>query len=92
LKQFRVVSLLEGISFLLILSVTFGFISREYVSPLGATHGILFILYMLLSLSVSHKQGWSTVKWLGVFIASVVPFAFIAVELFLKREIEYTNT
>jgi len=79
-------SLSEGISYLLILSVTLGIISRDYVSLLGAVHGVLFIAYMMLSLNVSHKQNWPVVIWLLVFFASIVPFAFIAVELFLRKE------
>ena len=85
MQIFRVVSVLEGLSYLLILSVSFQFISREYVFPLGVGHGILFLLYMVLSLQVSHKAGWSVVTWLLVFFASLVPFAFIGVELFLRR-------
>jgi integral membrane protein len=67
------------------LSVTLGVISREFVFPLGVVHGVLFIAYMMSSLSVSHKQSWSVVVWLLVFFASIVPFAFIAVEFFLRK-------
>ncbi len=86
MKLFRLVSLSEGISYLLILSVTLGFISRDYVSVLGMAHGVLFMAYMMLSLNVSNKQNWSVVVWLLVFVASLVPFAFIAVEFFLRKE------
>ena len=86
LKLFRLISLSEGISYLLILSVTFGFISRDYVSGLGMAHGILFIAYTMLSLDVRSKQNWSTIVWLLVFLASLIPFSFIVIELFLRRE------
>ena len=86
MKVFRLISLSEGISYLLILSVTLGVISREYVFPLGAAHGFLFIAYMMLSLNVSHRQGWSIAVWLLVFFASIVPFAFVAVELYMRKE------
>lgn len=84
---FRILSVLEGISFLVILSVSAGFISRDYVFALGMGHGILFMLYMILSLAVSHKQKWSVVVWLLVFAAAMVPFAFIAVELFIRKQL-----
>lgn len=84
-RAFRALSVLEGLSYLLILSVTLGLISREYAFPLGVVHGILFLAYLVFSLQLSHKAAWSIVTWLLVFIASVVPFAFIAVELFLRR-------
>ena len=86
LKVFRIASILEGISYLVILSVTAGFISREYVSPLGAAHGGLFILYIYLSLQASHKQGWPILVWLLVFLAAIVPFAFVLVEVYLRKQ------
>jgi len=85
LKAFRFISLLEGISYLLVLSITFGFISRDIVFHLGMAHGVLFMLYMILSLSVSNSQGWSVIKWLALFAASLVPLAFIPVEMILKK-------
>jgi len=88
LKSFRVVSILEGFSYLAILSVTLGFISRDFVSQLGMLHGVLFMLYLFLALSVSNNQKWSLVRFLSLFIASIVPFAFIAVELFLGRQLK----
>jgi len=69
------------------LSVTLGFIGREYVSFIGATHGLLFIVYIMLSLNVCHKQNWSVLVWLLVLFASIVPFAFIVIELFLRKEL-----
>lgn len=87
MKIFRLVSLLEGISYLLILSISLGMISRDYVFYLGSAHGGLFIVYIILSLYASHKRGWSVIVWLLVFMASLVPFAFIAVEFYLRKEI-----
>jgi len=86
LKSFRVVSMLEGFSYLAILSVTLGFVSRDFVSVLGMTHGVLFMLYLFLSLAASNKQQWSFVTLLSLFAASIVPFAFIAVEIFISRQ------
>ncbi len=83
---FRLTSFLEGLSYLLILSVTLGFISRDYVFPLGMGHGVLFVLYLILSFYAAHKKSWSLLIWLGVFLASVIPFGFIAVEWFLRKE------
>lgn len=84
-STFRVISLIEGISYLLILSVTLGWISRDFVYFLGMGHGVLFLLYLLASLLLASKQGWSVLIWLLLLIASVVPFAFIGVEWFLRK-------
>lgn len=86
MKFFRITSVLEGISYLVILSVTLGYISRELVFPLGMAHGVLFMVYMVLSLQVSHKQGWSMITWLLIFFASIIPFAFIPAEVFLRKQ------
>jgi len=83
---FRIVSVIEGLSYLTILSVTLEIISREYVFNIGMFHGVLFMLYLIVSLMVSDKKGWPILTWLALFVASVVPFAFIAVEIFLRKE------
>jgi len=80
------VSVIEGISYLVILSVTLGLMSREYIFPIGITHGVLFLMYLILSLQASHKKSWSVIIWFLIFLASVIPFAFIAVDVFLRKE------
>lgn len=91
LKFFRMVSIVEGLSFLMILCVTFGIISRDFVFQLGMFHGVLFMVYLVLSLLVTDKKGWSILVWLTLFLASIIPFAFIIVELFLQKESMVTN-
>ncbi len=86
LNFFRAASVAEGLSYLVILSVSLGFISRDFVFMIGMTHGVLFLAYMVLSLWVSNSRNWSVVVWMLIFLAAVVPFAFIGVELFLRRE------
>ncbi len=85
LKFFRIVSLLEGLSYIAILSVTFGFISRDFVSLLGMSHGILFMVYLVLLSATSDKQKWSLLVSVSLFLASIIPFAFIAAEVYLGR-------
>jgi hypothetical protein len=48
---------------------------------------VLFLLYFVLSLLASHKQGWSVGLWLLMLLAAIVPFAFIPVEMFLQKEL-----
>lgn len=85
---FRVSSFCEGVSFLLILGVSLGLVPREFVYPIGMGHGILFLVYLVLSLLVSNRHGWSVIVWFLIFLASIVPFAFIAVEIFIQRQIK----
>jgi integral membrane protein len=77
--------LLEGFSYLLILSITLGFISRDFVFAVGMTHGVLFILYLITSLLVSNQYGLSIWVWMLLFLASIIPFAFIPAEFYLKK-------
>ena len=87
LKLFRISSLVEGMSYLLILCVSLGFISRDLVFSIGMGHGVLFVLYLVLSLLATYKQGWSIVVWLLLFLAAFVPFAFVPVEMFIQKEL-----
>jgi len=82
---FRITSLLEGLSYIAILSVTLGFISRDYVSTLGMTHGILFMIYVMLVLSIAGKENWTSKQQFGLMLASVIPFAFIPAEIYMQK-------
>ena len=88
LRFFRALSIVEGLSFLVILSVTLGMVSREYVFAIGMAHGVLLLLYLVLSLLVCNQQNWSLKIWLPLFFASIVPFAFLPVEFFLRKSSE----
>lgn len=88
INSFRIASLAEGISLLVILSVTLGLISRDYVYVLGMTHGVIFMAYFVMTLLVSHRRGWSVLTWLTTVAAGMIPLAFIGMEMFLKRELE----
>ncbi|OUS29372.1 hypothetical protein A9Q99_09740 [Gammaproteobacteria bacterium 45_16_T64] len=85
LTGFRLISVLEGLSFLILLGAAYVFNYREYMFYIGMTHGLLFLAYFFVSLSVSHKQGWSVFYWLFVSACSVIPFAFIPLEFKLKQ-------
>ncbi len=87
LSVFRIISILEGLSYLAILSVTLEVLSREFVFQMGMTHGVLIMVYMVGSLIVAHKEDWSLKVWLGVFLASLIPMAFVAVELYLQKSV-----
>lgn len=91
LSFFRTISIIEGLSYLVILCVTLGVISRDYVFVLGMTHGVLFMVYLVASLLASNSRGWSVLVWLALFMAALVPFAFVPVEVFLRREAQRTD-
>lgn len=84
INAFRAISILEGLSYLAILSVTAGLLSREFVFQIGMTHGVLLMFYIVFSFMVANKENWSLKIWLPIFFASLVPLAFILVELYMK--------
>ena len=91
LKTFRMLSLIEGASLLVLLFIAmpakyqFGY--SEVVFYVGMTHGLLWTAYFVLSLMVSHKQGWSVAFWALVLGASVAPFACFILDKKLKEEL-----
>ncbi len=88
LKLFRAISVMEGLSYLAILSVSLGLVSRDYVFQIGMGHGVLFMAYLFLSLLVTDKQGWTLKVWVPLLLASIIPFAFVLVEFYLRKVLE----
>jgi integral membrane protein len=90
LRSFRLLSLIEGLSLLVLLFVAmpakyqFG---HDFVWPVGMTHGVLWMAYVLASLLVSHLLKWSVGAWLLALLSSVVPFGFVLLDRRLKREL-----
>jgi integral membrane protein len=89
LKLFRVLSLVEGLSLIVLLFIAmpakyrFG---HDFVWPVGMTHGVLWMAYVLASMLVSHLLRWSVLAWLLALVSSVVPFGFVLLDRRLKRE------
>jgi integral membrane protein len=81
---FRIISFLEGVSYLLLLFVAVpikyfqGDVS--YVKMLGMPHGILFMSYIVLAVMLQKTMKWS-LKSLGIVVlASVIPFGTFYVD------------
>ena len=90
LSILKIVAILEGISYLLFaITVPLKKI-YHYHWPnkiVGMTHGILFILYMLLVFINSKTQTWSWKTKVLLYIASIIPFGtFIAEKKILNNE------
>ena len=89
LKAFRLLSLIEGLSLLTLLFIAmpakykFG---HDFVWPVGMTHGVLWLAYVVMSLGVSHVRRWSVPFWLLALLSSVVPFGFVFLDSRLKRQ------
>jgi len=75
---FRIISFLEGASYLLLLFVAtpikYMWDDPQYVKMLGMPHGLLFVAYLVIAYLIKDQMKWDN-KTLGiVFLASVIPF------------------
>jgi integral membrane protein len=79
----RLIGLVEGISYLLLLGVCmplkYMFDMPEYTRPVGMAHGVLFVGYCILVLIVAFQKKWSFVTVFWALLASLLPFGtFVA--------------
>jgi integral membrane protein len=92
LKIFKITAILEGISYLALLSNML-FIKPSNIElyhsllyPIGMSHGVLFIGYVLLAFVVKSSQKWSFKTLFIILIASLIPFgAFYVEKKYLKN-------
>ncbi|MDQ6731063.1 MAG: DUF3817 domain-containing protein [Actinomycetota bacterium] len=88
LRTLRYVALIEATSFLALLLMTYVKYHDKFpagVEILGPIHGALFLAYVLITLSVRPRAGWSSRATLGVLVGAVIPFGGYAVERWITR-------
>jgi|TARA_B110000444_G_scaffold50111_1_gene46061 integral membrane protein len=93
IKTLRVISYLEGISYILLLFIA---VPLKYygndptlVKLLGMPHGLLFVAFVILSLVNSKKYNWSFIKTIVVLISSIIPFGTFYVDYkYFKNNVE----
>ena len=93
IKTLRVISYLEGISyiFLLFIAVPIKYYANDpsLVKLLGMPNGLLFVAFVILSLVNSKKYNWSFIKTIVVLISSIVPFGTFYVDYkYFKSSVE----
>jgi len=92
LGQLRILAILEGISYLLLLPTVilkYGFDMGLPNKIVGSIHGLLFILYSVWVVYYARKKRWNLIKTLICLAASLFPFAtFIVDQRILKFETE----
>ncbi|MFD2828147.1 DUF3817 domain-containing protein [Leeuwenhoekiella polynyae] len=78
IKAFQIISILEGISLLLILFVTmplkYGFDNHGPNQVIGMAHGLLFLTYVVLAILVKYELNWNFKTLLIVLLCSIIPF------------------
>ncbi len=88
---FRVISVLEGLSWLTLLLIAmplkYMMNMPQFVPYVGMTHGVLFLLYLVFSLGAAQQQKWSLLFWLFTFVCAILPFGFILLEWQIKKKL-----
>ena len=86
---FRVVTLLEGISFILLVFIAmplkYMMGMPEAVRVIGMAHGILFILFVLMLIYLCTKYEWPLGISFLLFIAALLPFAPFIADRMIKK-------
>lgn len=85
----RYIALTEATSFIALLIASFvkrtgG--SELGVQILGPIHGILFVFYVVVALSLRADAGWSAKTTFWILVGAVVPFGGYVVDWWLVRE------
>lgn len=90
--RLRIISIIEAISYLVLLGVAMPlkYIWQEpqAVRVVGMAHGVLFCLFCVALLNAMLTQKWSLKPPFLIFLASLIPFAPIWVEKWLKKQSE----
>ena len=78
ISLFRKIALLEGLSYIILLFIgvplKYLFNNDWLVKLLGMPHGILFIVYIIFSLILYKKMKWSSLDFIIILSASLIPF------------------
>lgn len=86
LRFFKIVALLEGISYLvlfsnmLIVKPTNFALYKTFLFPIGMAHGVLFMSYIILAIMMKFEANWNMKKFGIIGLASVIPFGTFYVE------------
>ena len=83
-NTFRVIALLEGVSYILLMTVGLYFKYQlgdpTYVKLLGMPHGILFVAYLILAFLIRDNENWNKTEFFIVLVCSVLPFGTFYVD------------
>ncbi|MBK0368513.1 DUF3817 domain-containing protein [Flavobacterium agrisoli] len=86
LKLFKIVAILEGISYLVLFANMLLIkpnnldLYHNLLFPIGMTHGILFIGYVLLAIFLKESQKWTLPVFGLILLASLLPFGTFYIE------------
>ena len=88
--RLRIISIVEGISFIVLLAIAmpmkYAWGMPMAVTVVGMVHGILFLLFCVALVNAYLVARWKLKPPLLIFLASLIPFAPLWVEHWLRRQ------
>ncbi|SDD02939.1 integral membrane protein [Paenibacillus sp. UNCCL117] len=90
LQSFRVISFLEGISFLVLLLIAMPLKymadKPEAVSVTGSIHGFLFGIYLIAVVAMAILFRWKLIRISGAVLAAFLPFGPFVLDRRIKHD------
>lgn len=84
INMFRIVALLEGVSYILLLFIAtpikYILENPEYVKLLGMPHGLLFMAYIIMAFMLKNDMKWANKDFILVLLAAIIPFGTFYVD------------
>ena len=84
MKLFRIIALLEGLSYISLLFVAvpvkYSLGDPTYVKLIGMPHGILFVAYLGFAFYFKQEENWSMKTFIIILSGSVMPFGTFYVD------------
>ncbi len=90
LNLFRFVALIEGVTtialFLVAMPMKYWFDNPVLVPPVGMTHGIAWLAYLVAMAVCLPGKGFSAWEWLRTFLVALFPFGTFLNDPMIKRK------
>lgn len=92
LQLFRYVALIEGVTtlalFLVAMPLKYVFDYPALVPPVGMTHGLAWLAYIVAMAVCLPGKGFTAWQWLKTFLVSLFPFGTFINDPMIKRKID----
>ena len=88
LNRFRILALLEGISYLLLgitMPLKYMLDIKEPNYIVGMVHGVLFMAYVVIAFQCIYRYKWGFLTAIWVFTASLIPFGTFILDVKVLR-------
>lgn len=86
LRIFKLTAILEGISYILLFANMLLLkpsnleLYKQFLYPIGMTHGVLFVGYIGLAIILKKTMQWNYISFLMILLASLLPFGTFYVD------------